>query len=477
MAYLPAEIGSSGLVIPDYPDILAYLIAQFQLIYGSSTYLAAESPDYQDLSIRGLQASYVNQALQLVYLSFNPQTALGTALDLCGRLIGTAREAATYSTALVTLTGTPGTIITNGTVRDVNGNYWNLGSPATIGSGGTVIIQATAQQTGNITANPGDISLIITPTAGWTQVTNATAASTGLPVESDANYRARLLISQAKPSLSLRAGTAAAIAAVPGVTRSVVYENPFDYTATFGFCDTADSGGSPPETNVVVLLTGYPFDSSQEGKQLVIEEESSSPPNEYLTVASVIDADELTLTTAPGTNTSVGFYIGDGLSLGPPHSITCVVEGGASTAIAEAIYNNRGIGCYTNGGTSAVVIDPSNASISMTIRFDVLVYAPISVTLDIHPLTGYTSAVQAAIVSGVVDYLNSLGIGESVVYSELFGAALTARPNPDQPLFSIRSITFGAIASPPNAEGTTDVPINYNAAASGNADDVVINIV
>ena len=79
--------------------------------------------------------------------------------------------------------------------------------------------------------------------------------------------------------------------------------------------------------------------------------------------------------------------------------------------------------------------------------------------------------------SGVVDYLNSLGIGESVVYSELFGAALTARPNPDQPLFSIRSITFGAIASPPNAEGTTDVPINYNAAASGNADDVVINIV
>ena len=466
MSYSPPSIGSAGFVAPSFSDILNKLISDFLATFGSACDLGNQSPDYQDLAIRAKMDNDCVQAIQSVYLSFNPQTAIGPALDLCGRLIGTARKSATYSIALVTLTGTPGTIITLGVVRDVNGNYWSMASPATIGSGGAVVVQATAQQLGNTTANPGDINQIVTPTAGWTSVTNAAAATPGSPNETDSAYRARLAISQTKPSLTMRAGTAAAVAEVLGFTRSVIYENQYGYTTSYGFCHTANSdGGSPPNANVVDLDVGYPFDATMVGKLITINGTAR-------TIAGYLGPSKLTLTTAPGTQTGASFYIGDGIALGPAHSITCVVEGGDSSDIAQAIYGNRGIGPYTNGSTSVLVTDPENPGAAMTIRFFVLAYAPIFVTLNVHQLSGFTSATQAAIQAAVASYLNSLGIGQTAVWSELFGAAVSVNPNPITPLFSIRSLYLGTIASPTY---TNDVPIPYATAAT--AATVIVNLV
>jgi len=464
MAYSPPTIGPDGPSIPSYPDVLAYLIAQFQTVYGTTVDLSTSSPDRQDLSIRALQFTAACQFLQLVGLSFNPQTAMGACLDLLGRLIGTPRKAASNSTARVVLTGSPGVVITAGQVLDVNGQYWNLdGSSVTIGISGSLSTGVTAQTIGTITANPGDISIIATPTAGWTGVTNPLAASPGQPVEADSTYRARLLISQTKPSISLRAGTAAAIAAVPGVTRSVVYENPQGYTCSFGFVDTRSAG------NHIWQVTGYPLDATMAGKTIYL---NGIP----FTIASYVAPGELTTTEALTDEDNVPFYVGDGNDFGPEHSITCVVEGGAEAAIAQAIYDNRGIGCYVNGSTEVPDVDvvPAvpHSSAPTTIRYNVLGYVPIYVNLEVQPLKGWTTAVEDAIIAGIVSYLNSLGIGESVILSELYGAALAARPNPDQPLFSIRGITIGA-GSPPTM-GSEDLPVDYDVAPMGEADLVTV---
>ena len=384
MPYSPPSIGSAGLTIPQYADYLNYLISQFLGIYGSACYLGPDSADYQDIAVRALAAANTCQALQGVYLSLNPQTAIGPSLDLCGALIGTPRKQSSSSTAVVTISGTPGTIIYSGLVRDTNSNGWVLPAIVTIGSGGTVNVTATAQVAGNITANAGTIIVISTPTAGWTGVTNAGAAVPGEAVEPDSAYRARLIVAQAKPSLTLLAGTAAAIAAVSGVTRSAVYEN---------YTNTTDSNGNPA------------------------------------------------------------------------HSITCVVEGGSSAAIAQAIYANHGIGGDMNGTTTVTVTDPLNPAITMPVSFDILAYTPIYAGLTVHALAGYTTATTAAIIAGVVNYLESLGIGEAVVFSELYGAALTARPNPDQPLFSIHGIISGALAALTTA--TLTVSTNAVTVASG----------
>ena len=392
MSYAPPTVGPFGLLISLYNDYLAYLNAQYLATYGTSVYLGPESPDEQWNSTLALIAFDAASALQQMYNSWNPLTAVGAALNMIGILIGTARKVASYSTATVTVTGTSGAIISGGVVQDTSGNYWNLPATVTIGGGGTVNVTATAQQPGNITANPATLTIISTPSAGWSSVTNASAATPGQPVEADSQYRARLMISQANPSITLLAGTAAAIAAVPAVTRSKVYEN------------------------------------------------------------------------ATGSTDALG---------NPPHSITCVVEGGNSSAIAQAIYANKGIGCLTNGlvngsstaqTTTVVVTDPNNGSLTQSISFLQLAYLPIAVGLNVHPLAGFTSVIQYAIVQAVINYLNALGIGQPVVWSEIIGAALTAGGNPLQPTFSISAVQDGYLAAttPATLNSTTVIVVSSN---------------
>ena len=110
----------------------------------------------------------------------------------------------------------------------------------------------------------------------------------------------------------------------------------------------------------------------------------------------------------------------------------------------------------------------------MPIRFTRPAYVPIFVSLSIYGLAGYTTATTAAIKAAITAYLNSLQIGESVILSELYGAALTTRPNPDLPMFSIRALTLGISASP---SGTADLTIAFDHVAQGISADVVITLV
>ena len=77
----------------------------------------------------------MNDTLQTAQLSYNligPQTAIGTALDVNVGYNGLIREAASYSTVTLTLTGVAYTVITNGLASDINGNTWAL--PASVTS-------------------------------------------------------------------------------------------------------------------------------------------------------------------------------------------------------------------------------------------------------------------------------------------------------------------------------------------------------
>jgi uncharacterized phage protein gp47/JayE len=73
----------------------------------------------------------------------------------------------------------------------------------------------------------------------------------------------------------------------------------------------------------------------------------------------------------------------------PAHSITIVAEGGADLAIAQALFNNRSIGCYTNGTTVVPITDAFTSAV-MPMRFSRPVYVPVFVSLSVHPLTGFT---------------------------------------------------------------------------------------
>ena len=74
----------------------------------------------------------------------------------------------------------------------------------------------------------------------------------------------------------------------------------------------------------------------------------------------------------------------------------------------------------------------------------------------------------------MTDYLNSLEIGQSVIFSELYGAALNARSNPDMPTFSIQSLFSGLASSP---SGTSDIAMLFYQVSQGIAVNIVVNSV
>lgn len=254
MAYFAPYIDETGIHIPTYQDILDNLIQNAKNIFGQDIYLGVDSQDYQWISVVASKINDTMQSFQGIYNSRGPGTAIGSGLDGIVKLNGISRSIATYSTAVVTISGTPGTAITNGIVQDVGNYYWNLPPSVVIGTAGTVNVQATCQTPGPISANPGDINIIATPTYGWTLVTNASAAVQGVNVESDSQLRGRQAVSTAQPSRTVLEGTKGAIAAVSGVTRFIVYENP---------TNTTDTSGLPAHSITAVVEGGVDADIAQ----------------------------------------------------------------------------------------------------------------------------------------------------------------------------------------------------------------------
>lgn len=251
--YLPPSIGPAGLTVSSYQSILADNLQAFLNIYGQNQYIAPDSAIYQLLSIISLKQSDVNLGLQLAYNQSSPQTAVGAGLDRQVKMNGLARDPFSYSTSLLTIAGANGTTINNGFAQDQSGNLWALPSVVTIIIG-TINVTAVCTTPGAITAEPGTINIINTPTPGWATVTNAAPAVAGLPVEPDSKLRARQAISVALPSTTPLASTIAAVLAATGVVRVAPgYPTPGGPGSSIENPTGADdSWGNPPHSISIV---------------------------------------------------------------------------------------------------------------------------------------------------------------------------------------------------------------------------------
>ncbi|WP_306167803.1 baseplate J/gp47 family protein [Escherichia coli] len=251
---LSAKVTAEGISAPDYQTILSTLISYFQQIYGSDAYLEPDSKDGQMVALMALAIHDANNTAITVYNCFSPATGYGAALTSNVKINGIARKGATNSTVDLLLTGTAGTTITNGTVKDTNNVIWRLPASVVIGVDGTVTATATCSNSGAVAALAGTITTINTPTRGWTSVTNPAAATVGAPAETDAELRIRQGQSVALPSITPFEGVDGAIANVVGVTRHKLYEN--DTSAT-------DSNGLPPHSISAIVDGGDVTDIAQ----------------------------------------------------------------------------------------------------------------------------------------------------------------------------------------------------------------------
>ncbi|MXF49443.1 hypothetical protein GR294_23395 [Raoultella sp. Lac2] len=244
---LSATVTAEGISAPDYQTVLATITGYFQQIYGSDAYIDPDSKDGQMVALVALAIHDANNTAIAVYNSFSPSTGIGAGLSSNVKINGITRRAATNSTVDLLLTGTVGTAITNGSVRDANRVVWNLPATVVIGSDGTVVATATCANPGAVAAVAGSVNAINTPTRGWASVTNPLAATVGVPAEKDAELRARQSQSVALPSLTPFEAVDGAIANIDGVTRHKLYEND---------TDNPDANGLPPHSIAAIVEGG-----------------------------------------------------------------------------------------------------------------------------------------------------------------------------------------------------------------------------
>lgn len=256
MAYFAPYIDATGMHIPTYTDIRDDLISKMKEIFGNDIYIDEDSQDYQQISIFAKKIFDTNALALLTYNNRTVNTAIGVGLDNLCAIAGIVRKAATYSTVQLTLTGVPTTVITSGKASDKDDEHiWNLPDSVVIPESGTITVEATCNDAGDITVSSNTITKIITPVFGWYSVVNNFNGYGGTNEETDAELRGRYALATAAPSETVFESIIASVSAVEGVKRIRAYEND---------TGTANSLGHPAHSITLVVEGGDDTDVATE---------------------------------------------------------------------------------------------------------------------------------------------------------------------------------------------------------------------
>lgn len=154
----------------------------------------------------------------------------------------------------------------------------------------------------------------------------------------------------------------------------------------------------------------------------------------------------------------------------PGHTIAMIVDGGNVEEIGETIFLKKGEGTGTFGDVSTTYIDaygfPNDVQFSRPTIVDVYV------TLTITPASDYLSTVADEVKDRIVDYVNSLAIGESVNIVRVLTSAIMNCPGVDD-RFSVTSIVMGK-----DSDGQTagSIDIAWNEAAACALENVTVTV-
>ena len=137
----------------------------------------------------------------------------------------------------------------------------------------------------------------------------------------------------------------------------------------------------------------------------------------------------------------------------PGHSICVVTSGGAPLDICNAIASRKTPGTGTYGSTSQTV---TVGNTSTVINYFAATNTPLTATITIHALPGYTSNMGANAQQALVNFVAGVGIGNSVYLTSAQAACIGVN-------YHLVSIAFGVNGG---AQAVADVNIPFNALAS-----------
>ena len=152
----------------------------------------------------------------------------------------------------------------------------------------------------------------------------------------------------------------------------------------------------------------------------------------------------------------------------PPHSFECYVTApeSADAAIAQAIFDKKPLGIKTHGTTTVTVL--SNNGDEVNINFTHTPKLEIHVKVSIKKDDRFPTDGIEQIKSAIIAYINTLGIGESVLYT-----ALVAKIHG---VSGVKEITTLVLSTDGVIFSSGNVAISKAQTASADADNITVEV-
>lgn len=247
-----------------YADLIERQQAKARELFGENVNLSERSPLGLIIRLFAWALALVWQLAEAVYNAAYVDTATGRDLDKVGRYIGITRRDATYATGVVTFTGTAGAGIDAGTIVSTEDDImfyvplnWQIPAGET-----TVDVDIVAVDVGTMYNVPPatitEILELVGDEDDISAVTNAAATSGGMEQETDAELRARYLVSVARGGASTIDSIRATLLDIEDVRAALVVEN-----TTMEWDPGPEPTGQPPKSIECFVLGGEAADIGQ----------------------------------------------------------------------------------------------------------------------------------------------------------------------------------------------------------------------
>jgi uncharacterized phage protein gp47/JayE len=324
-------VTDAGFVVKPLDVVIEEQKALARSLFGEGINTEAPSKLGQYIGATSERESEVWDLAQASYSARDPDQAQGASLEILSGITGAYRDAARRSTVVATLGGVAGTVIPLGKVASVTGTgvRFRTLAEATVGGGGTVLVSMEAEVTGPLPAPAGTLTVIETPVAGWTTVTNAADATLGAAAMTDPALRVKRVLTLAKSGSATLAAIVAEVATVADVTTVLGFEN-----------DTAGVVDGMPAHSIEILVQGGDQDLIAAA---IWRSKSAGIQSHGTTTVVVVDAAGVSHDVKFTRPTAKNVYIVVGLS----KDATYPVDGDAQVKAALVAY---GAAHYVVGG-------------------------------------------------------------------------------------------------------------------------------
>ena len=250
---------ATGFDTPSTQDILTAINAAERASIDPALDTSSDQPLGQLNGIVAQVASDVCAALQATYEAVDPDAAEGVSLDNVASLTGTIRPEA-RATVVSCSVSTFNATIPAGSLASVLGHpdqQFALKTSITTSGTVTVLADFVCTVDGPVDVQPGTLTNIVTPIAGWLSVTNPAAGTLGANADTDAQLRVLREQEIAQSGSCAADALRARILEVSGVISAQVYENDSDVAVSVSTSDVVITTITrPPHSFEVVFWDG-----------------------------------------------------------------------------------------------------------------------------------------------------------------------------------------------------------------------------